>query len=82
MKVTIYWTHEGLKIRDKICEFFNIPEGLHPNALGYTAIAQAIAARLLEIDIFNEGGARELESRLGLAEGTIIVKPDLVEEVQ
>ena len=31
MKVTIYWTHEGLKIRDKICEFFNIPMRLTIN---------------------------------------------------
>lgn len=25
MRVTIYWTKEGLKIRDKICSFFKIP---------------------------------------------------------
>lgn len=31
MKVTVYWTHEGLKIRDKICEFFSIPMRLTIN---------------------------------------------------
>ena len=25
MRVTLYWTNDGLKIRDKICAFFNIP---------------------------------------------------------
>ena len=60
------------------CELFNIPEGLHPNALGYTAIAQAMAASLLGINIFDQDGAQNLEKALGLPTGTVIVKPDAV----
>ena len=61
------------------CELFNLPEGLHPNATGYTAIAQAVAATLLGIDLFSEDGASQLEKQLGLPSGTVIVKPDLSE---
>lgn len=59
------------------CELYNVPEGLHPNSLGYEAIAQATAAALLQIDIFSESGAQDLESALGLLPGTVVVKPDL-----
>lgn len=58
------------------CELFNQPDGLHPNATGYTAIAQAISARLLGIDIFSATGASELEQAAGLPAGSVIVKPD------
>lgn len=58
------------------CNLYNLPEGLHPNAKGYTVIAQTIAAKLVGVDIFSPGGAAELESALGLPQGTVIVKPD------
>ncbi len=61
------------------CELYNLPSGLHPNALGYTAIAQAVAATLYGIDIFAAGGAAELEKRAGLPAGSVIVKPDVTE---
>lgn len=59
------------------CELYNLPEGLHPKALGYDAIAQTVAATLLGIDIFAVDGATNLESALALPAGTIIVKPGL-----
>lgn len=62
------------------CELYNVPEGLHPNTLGYDAIAQTTAASLLQIDIFAENGAHDLEAALGLAAGTVVVKPDLSNE--
>lgn len=58
------------------CELYNLPEGLHPNANGYTAIAQTSAATLLGINLFSAEGASELEGSLGLPEGSVIVKPD------
>jgi len=58
------------------CELFNIPEGLHPNDVGYEVMAQTAAAALLGIDIFSPGGAEALESALGLLPGDVIVKPD------
>ena len=57
------------------CELYNLPEGLHPNANGYKVIAQTIAASLVGVDLFQPGGASELESALGLPAGTVIVKP-------
>ena len=59
------------------CELFNLPEGLHPNMRGYDVIGQVVLAALYGIDIFAEGGAQELETALGLAQGSVIVKPDL-----
>jgi len=57
------------------CPLYNIPEGLHPNSRGYDAIAQAVSAALLEIDIFSPEGAASLESALGLPAGTVIIRP-------
>lgn len=59
------------------CSLYNLPEGLHPNQSGYTAIAQTIMAGLLGINIFVDSGAAELENALGLAAGSVIVKPDV-----
>lgn len=60
------------------CELYNLPAGLHPNGRGYDVIAQTVAASLLGIDIFLPDGPAQLESALGLAPGTVIVKPDLM----
>jgi len=62
------------------CNLFNVPEGLHPNSKGYDVIAQTVAASLFNVDIFSLDGAAELETVLGLEEGTIIVLPDEVAE--
>jgi lysophospholipase L1-like esterase len=59
------------------CRFYSIPEGLHPNTLGYTAIAQVVASALLGIDIFLPTGASDLETALGLNPGDVVVKPDI-----
>ena len=57
------------------CELLCRPDGLHPNSKGYDVIAQVVAAALLDIDIFAEGGAKQLEDALGWPAGTVIVKP-------
>ena len=59
------------------CELYNLPEGLHPNGTGYDVMAQTLAASILGIDIFSEGGASDLESALGLPKGSVIVKPEV-----
>lgn len=58
------------------CELYNLPEGLHPNPTGYDVMAQTVAATLLGIDIFKKDGASKLEQALGLAAGTVLVKPE------
>jgi lysophospholipase L1-like esterase len=62
------------------CELYNLPEGLHPNSLGYDVMAQTILAGLLGIDIFAVGGAAELEDALGLAPGSVVVEPEVVSQ--
>ncbi len=57
------------------CTLYNLPEGLHPNTKGYTVVAQTTAAAILGIDIFALDGAALLEQALGLAPGTVVVKP-------
>jgi len=61
------------------CDLYNIPDGLHPNSKGYDVMAQTVAAGMLGINIFEEGGAQELEGALGLPEGTVIVLPEVTE---
>lgn len=58
------------------CELFNLPEGLHPNTRGYDVIGQMMIGVLYGIDLLIPGSAAELESTLGLAEGSIIVQPE------
>lgn len=57
------------------CNLYNLPEGLHPNATGYDVIAQTLAATMVGVDIFSSSGAKDLESALGLADGSVIVQP-------
>lgn len=57
------------------CELYNLPEGLHPNETGYTAMSQVAASAAMGIDILSASGASELESALNLTPGTVIVKP-------
>ena len=59
------------------CELYNVPEGLHPNGIGYDVIAQTAAAALLGIDVFAVDGAHNLESALGLPAGSVIVRPEV-----
>lgn len=61
------------------CPLFNLPEGLHPNSLGYDALSQIVLAGLYGVDIFSSGGAAQLEEALGLSAGTVVVKPDPVQ---
>ena len=56
------------------CEYFVLPDGLHPNSAGYDLMAQTIAAALLEIDAFTDGGAAALEAALGLPAGSVLIR--------
>jgi len=58
------------------CELFN-DDGLHPNAKGYSVIAQTVLAALYGIDIFAPDGAGELAAALGVDPTTILVKPEI-----
>ncbi len=55
-------------------EFYNRPEGLHPNSKGYDLVAHAIASGLLDIDVLSGSGPRDLESSLGLDEGSVFIR--------
>lgn len=63
------------------CEYYQQPDGLHPNGDGYTLMAQAIAGSLLGLNIFEQGAAEELEQILGLPAGSVLFKaePQVVE---
>ena len=58
------------------CYLINMPEGLHPNSVGYDVIAQMMLATLSGIDLFASDGAANLEAAFNLPTGTVIVKPD------
>lgn len=62
----------------KQCHLLNLPEGLHPNILGYDVMGEVIAAKLLGVDIFVPDGAKTLEDALNLQEGSVITQPDPV----
>ncbi|MCO6430586.1 MAG: SGNH/GDSL hydrolase family protein [Deltaproteobacteria bacterium] len=61
------------------CELYNLPEGLHPNSLGYDVIAQSLLGTLMGIDLLVPGGAAQLEAALGLEPGSIMVQPIMQE---
>lgn len=61
------------------CSLFNLPEGLHPNRMGYDGMAQVVAASLLGIDLFTDGGPAALESALGLDSGTVVIKAEVAQ---
>ncbi len=67
---------------DRDCYLFNIPDGLHPNNVGYDVLGQTFLASLYDINIFATDGAGLLESALGLETGTVIVKPELTGDMQ
>lgn len=46
MKVVIYWTIEGLKIRNKICEFFDIPMKITVNGETYCEVKDDMIDKL------------------------------------
>jgi lysophospholipase L1-like esterase len=55
------------------CQLFLQPEGLHPNAKGYDALAQLVAARLVGVDITAPGSASQLASALGIPAVNVLV---------
>lgn len=64
------------------CPLLSLPEGLHPNSVGYDAISQTILATFAGIDIFSTAGAQELETAFNLAPGSVVVSPDPANGVQ
>lgn len=60
------------------CELYNLPEGLHPNSVGYAVMAQTFAASLLGINIFAQDGAQQLADATGRPVTDILVKPEAV----
>ena len=58
------------------CELLNLPEGLHPNSIGYDVFGEVILATLYGFDIFTGLGQQEFEQAFGLAPGAVITRPD------
>jgi lysophospholipase L1-like esterase len=48
------------------CRFYNLPEGLHPNARGYRLISHVVGATLLGINILDPSGPEELADAAGI----------------
>jgi lysophospholipase L1-like esterase len=55
------------------CYLFLQPEGLHPNNKGYDAVAQLVAARLLNIDIAAPDSASQIASAVGIPVQDVLV---------
>ncbi len=62
------------------CELYNLPEGLHPNSLGYDVIAQTAAASILGVDIFADSGAEDFAGAVGITPEQVVVKPSVADE--
>lgn len=58
------------------CPLLNRPEGEHPNIEGYDVAGEVVIAALLEIDLFSQGGASDLEGALNLPAGSVKTAPD------
>lgn len=58
------------------CRLLNLPEGLHPNEVGYTAIAQLAGATLHGVDPFRRDASGEIASLLGITRGQVVILPD------
>lgn len=58
------------------CSLLNRPEGEHPNIEGYDVAGEVVVAALLEIDLFSQGGAADLEGALNLPEGSVKTASD------
>ena len=82
-------TANGIEIADALrtynntcvqspCELFNLPEGLHPNSVGYDVLAETVLASVLGVDLFAPEGPANLELALNLAPGSVKTKPDFV----
>lgn len=63
------------------CSFLNSPEGLHPNPLGYRAMAQAAAAALLGINILTPQGISDFADATGINVDQVAVIPSPTEPV-
>lgn len=58
------------------CELLNLPEGLHPNSVGYDVVGEVVLATLFQFDIFTGLGQQQFEQAFGLAPGAVITRPD------
>ena len=46
----IYWTEKGLPLRDKICEYFNIPKSMTVNGETLADINETMLEKLQETE--------------------------------
>lgn len=58
------------------CHLLNLPDGLHPNTVGYDVMGEVMLAAALKIDLFKVDGAAQLENVLKLPAGSVMTKPD------
>lgn len=58
------------------CNLLNLPEGLHPNTLGYDVMAQMVIGNLYNLNPLVTGNNTQIETALGLPAGSIVVKPE------
>ncbi len=60
------------------CYLLNLPEGLHPNTIGYDVIGENIIATLLGINLLSQEGPILLSEALGIPQSSITTVPDPV----
>jgi lysophospholipase L1-like esterase len=60
------------------CPLYNLPEGLHPNDRGYTAIAQTVAASLFGLNILDELQQADIANVLGISPDSLVVTPAIL----
>lgn len=60
------------------CYLFNLPEGLHPNTVGYNVIGEVVSATLLQINLFAPDGAALFAQATGTLPTDVETKPDPV----
>lgn len=53
------------------CYLLNLPEGLHPNKIGYDVMGEMVSSIMLGFDILNSDGAVSYENFLNLAPGSL-----------
>ncbi len=58
------------------CSLLNLPEGLHPNSVGYDVFKEVLLAAIFQFDIFTITGQSAYESTFGLQPGGLITLPD------
>ena len=58
------------------CKLYNLPDGKHPNELGYDVFGEMVTATLLNINLLDPTGPQAFEQALGLAAGSTRTIPN------